>query len=105
MTAGLSRLKPLQIARASTPGRLSDGGGLYLIIGKTEHRPKSWAFLYFKEKKRRELGIGSLEDVSAADARALAAALRAAEAKGVDPIRLDNFVRLLFSSNENWVIP
>ncbi|MGQ0444731.1 MAG: primase-helicase family protein [Beijerinckiaceae bacterium] len=27
------------------------------------------------------------------------------EAKGVDPIRLDNFVRLLFSSNEDWVIP
>lgn len=27
------------------------------------------------------------------------------EAKGVDPIRLDNYVRLLFSSNENWVVP
>jgi hypothetical protein len=27
------------------------------------------------------------------------------EAKGVDPIRLANFVRLLFSSNEDWVVP
>lgn len=27
------------------------------------------------------------------------------EAKGVDPIRLDNYVRLMFSSNENWVVP
>lgn len=27
------------------------------------------------------------------------------EAKGVDPIRLDNFVRLMFSSNEDWVVP
>jgi len=27
------------------------------------------------------------------------------EAKGVDPIRLDNYVRLLFSSNEDWVVP
>lgn len=27
------------------------------------------------------------------------------EAKGVDPIRLDNYVRLLFSSNETWVVP
>ncbi|WP_330084334.1 primase-helicase family protein [Methylocystis iwaonis] len=27
------------------------------------------------------------------------------EAKGVDPIRLDNYVRLLFSSNESWVVP
>ena len=27
------------------------------------------------------------------------------ENKGVDSIRLDNFVRLLFSSNEGWVVP
>ncbi len=27
------------------------------------------------------------------------------EAKGIDPIRLKNYVRLLFSSNEDWVIP
>lgn len=27
------------------------------------------------------------------------------EAKGVDPIRLDNFVRLLMTSNEDWVVP
>jgi len=27
------------------------------------------------------------------------------ESKGVDPIRLDNYVRLLMTSNEDWVIP
>lgn len=27
------------------------------------------------------------------------------EHKGVDPIRVDNFVRLIFTSNENWVVP
>lgn len=27
------------------------------------------------------------------------------EAKGIDPIRLDNFVRLLMTSNEDWVVP
>jgi hypothetical protein len=27
------------------------------------------------------------------------------ESKGIDPIRLKNYVRLLFSSNEDWVIP
>jgi len=27
------------------------------------------------------------------------------EAKGVDPIRLDNYVRLMMSSNEGWVVP
>lgn len=27
------------------------------------------------------------------------------EAKGVDPIRLANFVRVIFTSNEDWVVP
>lgn len=27
------------------------------------------------------------------------------EAKGIDPIRIDNFVRLLMTSNEDWVVP
>lgn len=27
------------------------------------------------------------------------------EAKGIDPIRLDNYVRLLMTSNEDWVVP
>jgi hypothetical protein len=27
------------------------------------------------------------------------------EAKGIDPIRLDNFVRLIMTSNEDWVVP
>lgn len=27
------------------------------------------------------------------------------EAKGVDPIRLDNYVRLIMTSNEDWVVP
>lgn len=27
------------------------------------------------------------------------------ESKGVDPVRLDNYVRVMFSSNENWVVP
>lgn len=27
------------------------------------------------------------------------------EAKGVDPIRLDNYVRVIFTSNESWVVP
>ena len=27
------------------------------------------------------------------------------EAKGIDPIRLENYVRILFTSNEDWVVP
>lgn len=87
MTTGLNRLKPLQIAKAKPGERLADGGGLYLICGKGNGatKPKSWAFFYYMEKKRRELGLGPLEDVTVEAARALAATLRAAQARGLDP--------------------
>jgi integrase len=80
---GINRLKPLQIDRQSKPGRYSDGGGLYLVVGKTGG--KSWAFLYMRDGKRRELGLGALADVPVAEARAKAAALRAVLDKGGDP--------------------
>jgi integrase len=83
MARGINRLKPLQIERQSKPGRYSDGGGLYLVVGKTG--AKSWAFLYMRDGKRRELGLGALADVPVADARTKAAALRAVLDKGGDP--------------------
>lgn len=83
MARGINRLKPLQIERQSTPGRYSDGGGLYLVVGKSG--AKAWAFLYMRDGKRRELGLGALKDVPVADARAKAAALRSVLDKGGDP--------------------
>lgn len=83
MARGINRLKPLQIERLSTPGRYSDGGGLYLVVGKTG--AKAWAFLYMRDGKRRELGLGALNDAPVADARAKAAALRSVLDKGGDP--------------------
>jgi hypothetical protein len=101
---GINRLKPLQIERLSAPGRYSDGGGLYLAVGKTG--AKAWVFLYMRGYKpepaplaeadetagkphkrpvRHELGLGSLHDVPVADARAKAATLRAVLDKGGDP--------------------
>ena len=83
MARGINRLKPLQIERLSMPGRYSDGGGLYLVVGKSG--AKAWAFLYMRDGKRRELGLGALKDVPVADARAKAAALRSVLDKGGDP--------------------
>ena len=51
--------------------RLHDGGGLYLKPNKTGGG--FWTFRYMIEGKEREVGIGSLGPVSAADARAKAA--------------------------------
>lgn len=85
---GLSRLTPLQISKAQPGDRLSDGGGLYLICGEGNGatRPRAWAFYYFAAPgKRRELGLGSLDALSLTAARELAAKLREAHARGVDP--------------------
>ena len=35
----------------------------------------------------------------------ITAPMQQIEAKGIDPIRLDNYVRLLMTSNEEWVVP
>lgn len=83
MSLGINRLKPLQVERLSTPGRYSDGGGLYLVVSKSG--AKAWVFLYMRGGKRRELGLGALQDVPVADARTKAATLRAVLDKGGDP--------------------
>ena len=46
-----NKLTALAIARLKTPGRYSDGHGLYLQVSETG--TKSWLFRY---KKRDELG-------------------------------------------------
>jgi integrase len=73
----------LEVERKREPGRYSDGGGLYLVV--SAKGAKSWAFIYMRDRKRRELGLGSLHDVSLVDARAKAAKLRSALDKGLDP--------------------
>lgn len=83
MTNGINRLKPLMIAQQREPGRFADGGGLYLTVSKTG--AKAWVFLYMRDRKRRELGLGALADVPVTEARAKAAALRAVLDKGGDP--------------------
>src|SRR4051794_19949167 len=88
MARGINRLTPLKIARESIPGRYADGGGLYLIVSPTKDPravTRAWAFLYMRDKKRRELGLGSVHDVPVATARAKAAALRAVLDAGGDP--------------------
>ena len=38
------------------PGRHSDGGGLYLNVTKTG--AKSWVFMWKRDGRRREMGLG-----------------------------------------------
>src|SRR3546814_2359583 len=79
----LNKLSAVQAAKITKPGRHSDGGGLYLFIDK--HRRRRWIFMYAKDGKRTELGLGSARDLSLANARIEATKLREVLVIGGDP--------------------
>jgi integrase len=82
-TRTLNKLSATAVARLKTPGRHSDGGGLYLSIDESGRR--RWVYMYTRGGKRSELGLGGGRDLSLANARTEAAALRAVLAAGGDP--------------------
>jgi integrase len=79
----LNKLTAIQAARLAAPGRHSDGGGLYLFIDDASRR--RWIFMYTRQGKRSELGLGGGRDMNLAAARTEAAALRAILAAGGYP--------------------
>ena len=72
-------------AVASLPGgKHEDGGGLRLIKGRDGGG--YWVFRYSLYGRRREMGLGSIKDVSLRQAREQAAHWRSRRALGHDPI-------------------
>jgi integrase len=53
------------------PGRHADGGGLYLVVDRPggKDAAKRWVFLYRKDGRLREMGLGGLLNVPIAKAR------------------------------------
>ncbi len=87
MTRALNRLNPKSLTAVKNPlpaGLHADGGGLYLEVGKAGG--KRFTFIYQWAGKRRQMGLGSINDVSLERARELAKAAREQVAAGVDPI-------------------
>src|ERR1700680_2123613 len=78
-------LTELSIKAKKEPGRYSDGNGLYLVV-----RPggsKQWMFLYRRQGRLREMGLGSPSaGITLAKARQLAAEARGHTANGNDPL-------------------
>ncbi len=73
------------IQTAKEPGRYSDGNGLYLVVRPGGSR--QWAFLYRRDGKLKEMGLGSpLKGVTLAMARGLRDDARATMAAGGDPL-------------------
>ena len=91
----MSKLTVRSVAAKSEPGMYGDGGGLYLRVGPTGS--KSWILRTMVHKKRRELGLGSVELVSLAEARETAQAYRKVARAGGDPETLRRRENLTFS--------
>lgn len=100
MGSGRDKLSATKVASHNEPGYLLDGGGLYLQVAlrapakpgekrrkPSDHVTKSWCFRYRDRAtgKLRELGLGSLTDVTLAHARSKAAELRLMLQDGKDP--------------------
>jgi Arm DNA-binding domain len=84
MGKAVKKLSARAVATVTQPGRHSDGDGLYLNV--TRSGARSWLFMWKRDDKRREMGLGSASSVSLARARELASACRAQVAVGLDPI-------------------
>lgn len=98
MARSIHKLSARTVATLRTPGRHSDGGGLYLVVEKGGAR--RWVFLYrWKANalpgpgRLREMGLGSLLNVSLPEAREAAAAARKNLAARVDPISAKRIAR------------
>ena len=85
--ATVNELSNLQCSKAkpdAKPYRLSDRGGLFLLVAPTGG--KLWRWKYRFDGKERLMAFGKYPDVSLAQARLLHAKARALLATGVDPM-------------------
>jgi integrase len=81
----VGKLTTLKIKSLKEPGRHTDGSGLMLYI--KEGGSKTWVFRPSINGKRRDFGLGSLGDVSLAEAREAADVMRRLIRQGVDPLQ------------------
>jgi integrase len=71
-------------ARTKTPGRFGDGHGLWLVVSPSGAR--RWVFRFTINKVVSELGLGSADVVSLAEARQAAHEARKLSKAGISPV-------------------
>jgi integrase len=85
-----NKLTVASVKAIATSGKHADGAGLYLQVTKNAaigNLRKSWVVRYRAANgKIREMGIGSVEDVTLADARDKAVSIRKAVKEGNDAV-------------------
>lgn len=85
MARATKKLTDSQIRKAGLkPGIYGDGAGLYLRVSSAGN--KAWVFIYTKDGRRREAGMGSYPECPLVTARELAEKAHGLLAKGQDPI-------------------
>lgn len=84
MAKGIHKLTAKSVDGFKDAGRYSDGGGLYCKVFKGGS--KSWVFMWSRNGKRREMGMGAISSLSLKGARVKAAEMRKLVANGLDPI-------------------
>jgi integrase len=85
----MHRLSARGVQTKSRPGYHGDGAGLYLQIKAAAmdgRFSRSWLFRYRRDERANWMGLGSLRDVSLAEARERAAQCRKLLVMGKDPI-------------------
>lgn len=84
MARQIERLGALQVEKEKKPGYYCDGAGLYLQVSKSGS--KSWIMRYTLDGKPREMGLGSFQTFTLAEARQRATAKRKLLSDGIDPL-------------------
>lgn len=84
MARGSDLLDVKTIKATTKPGHYRDGKGLYLQV--SVWGTKSWVFRYTVRGKTRGMGLGSIEDLTLAQARNEVERLRVVVREGRDPI-------------------
>jgi integrase len=78
------RLTAVHIRNFKTPGRYADGNGLYLFVD--DSGAKRWILRTVVGGRRRDIGLGSTQLITLAEAREEAARLRRLARSGGDPL-------------------
>lgn len=80
----MSKLNAARMRTLTKPGTYGDGSGLYLQVRGSENR--SWLFRFKLHGRPHLMGLGTVADVSLAEARDAAAAARKLFRQGINPI-------------------
>lgn len=75
-----------KVGLLTAPGSYAVGGAPGLMLQVTNKRARSWVLRVTIAGRRREIGLGSFDDVTLAQARERARVMRAQVAEGVDPL-------------------